>query len=274
MKRTDLIYFIITLFSICESSFAQDWHFKLKSKVELRNWNLSSRAMKSSIFLSGASVKLYKNSSLIQEIQSDAEGNFEMNIPADGEYTLIVSYQGQPEKKFAISTKSKAPDNNAGFKPTISMTGVIMSKHMKDAKYLGLTPPHVMIEYTQLKTEEKQNYHFKSNIYDAEYLLIQKFCTASKLGDLALQRKDYDQAKGFYLMAMGILDSETYPKDQLKRAEEGLNAEKANKALVRRKSSQNTSKQAIVSKQENAPSVKKSVETGKSTRKTRQTLGK
>ena len=154
------------------------------------------------------------------------------------------------------------------------MVGMIMSKHIKDAKYLGITSPHVIIEYNK-DSHEKKNFHYKSGIYDAEYLLIQKFCTANKLGDLALQRKDYARAKKFYDMALGILNTETYPKDQLAKAEEGLKTELASGRTPKTKGlKKNTSQQAIISKQDKNPPVKTNAGTGKSTRKMRKVLGK
>jgi hypothetical protein len=57
---------------------------------------------------------------------------------------------------------------------------------------------------------------------DGELKEIQKFCTANKLGDIALQNKNYASAQRFYLMASSMMENEEYPKEQLKRVEEGL----------------------------------------------------
>lgn len=276
MKKYNTFYFVLGLLFSCLSALSQDWHFKLKSKVELRSWNLSSRALKNAGFLKGAGIKLYKGSALVLETISGEDGNFEISIPPNGDYTLEISYEGQKTKKFVVSTKDNPDKNNVNVKPTVSVVGMIMTKHVKDAKYLGMSQPKVHIEYTSARKEQEiRNYNFKSNIYDAEYLLIQKFCTANKLGDMALQQKDYLRAKTFYRMATDIIDGEPYPKEQLQKAEEGLKAEAAaEKPQRKHKAEQSESKSPIVVKPAQVESVKKPVETGKSSRKTRMTLGK
>lgn len=276
MKKNNTSCLILGLLFSCLSVFSQDWNFKLKSKVELRNWNLSSRALKNASLLNGASIKLYKGSALVLETISEADGSFEISIPPNGEYTLEISYEGQKPKKFAVSTKDNPDKNNIHTKPTVSVVGLIMTRYVKDAQYLGMSQPKVHIEYNSpRKEQEVRNYSFKSNIYDAEYLLIQKFCTANKLGDIALQQKDYLRAKAFYRIATDIIDGEPYPKEQLKKAEEGLKAEMAaEKSQRKRKTEQNDPKPPIVVKPTNGTSVKKPVETNKSSRKTRMTLGK
>jgi len=263
----------IFLFSFC-ISFAQNWNFKLKSKVELRTWALSSRAMKNSTYLDGATVQLLKGSEIIFQAATDKEGNFEMNIPSDGDYSLVINYAGSEPKKFAVSTRGVPPNkDDPNFKPSFNMVGIIMSKPAKDKKYLGLDQSHVQITYNDKAKTENKNYNYNLNMYDAEYLVIQKFCIAAKLGDMAMEKKNYDLAKIYYQAASGIIESETYPKDQLKKAEEGLKTEKTElKSRITNQSNQN-SKQPIVSKQkENAAPAKKTVETGKSKHKTRRTL--
>jgi hypothetical protein len=281
MKKHLILFFAFHVMLFCKPMLAQSWGFRLKSKVELRSWDLSSKAMKNATLINGASVKLYKGSVLVAETLSDANGNFEMNIPPDGDFNLMISAPDRDPKKFAISTRSIPPDkDHANFKPSINIVGMIMSKHKKDMKYLGLDQPQVRIEYSFMDPASrenvtgKHNYNFKLNMYDAEYKIIQKFCTANKLGDMALEKKNYSLAKTYYLIAMDIISGEPYPKERLIKAEEGMNAEKANEKAKRQKTKQSPSKPTIVAKPEKNTSVKKSVDTGKSTRKTRQTLGK
>jgi len=89
--RKNIIKFILSgLVLVYMNGFAQN--FKLKSKVELRNWQMTSKAMKSENFLSGALVKLYKGDKMISGVSSDADGNFEIEIPPDGEFVLMVEH--------------------------------------------------------------------------------------------------------------------------------------------------------------------------------------
>ncbi len=136
-------------------------------------------------------------------------------------------------------------------------------------EYIGLNQPSV--------TTATKNEHLRTNIYDADYKLIQKFCTANKLGDMAMENKNYSLAKIFYLMAADMIGDEEYPKIQLKKAEEGIKIERASR--VKQKSKHNKVKSAITNQKTASgasknTSTKSSVETGKSTRKTRKVLGK
>ena len=152
---------------------------------------------------------------------------------------------------------------------------MISIKHIKDMNYLGLDQARVTIE----SNSEKKNLIPRTTINDGEYKLIQKFCTANKLGDIALENKNYSLAKTFYSMATEMIGSEDYPKDQLKKAEEGLKIEKADDIRQKNKSKKNKAKtnaanKNIVAKPGKEADFKNSRETGKSNRKTLKTLGK
>lgn len=264
-KKLSLSFLLIASSTLIN---AQD-HFKLSSKVELRNWTLSNKAMKSARFIDHASIELQSKSGVISKSETDANGHFEITIPSTGEFTLVINYSGQNEKKILVRTK-KADANNPGSKPLIDMIGVISNKHVKGMNYLGLTESHVSDPDNKLNL-------VRSNIYDGEQKLIQKFCTANKLGDIALEKKNYQLAKIFYQMAIDMMEGENYPKDQIKKAEDGLKLEKGSRKKQSIK--HNKVKSAITNQKTGASSAKNassksSVETGKSGRKTRMTLGK
>ena len=276
-KATNL--FIIISFLFFYGLYpAQEGSLKLKSKVELRSWQLTSQAIKKESFLSGASVKLLKENTIISETTSDAEGNFELNIPLTGEFILLIEYPGHNPKKFAVNSKTIAHDrNDANFKPSVDIVGFIMSKPKKDMQYIGLNQPSVTLAHKSGQ-ETKHVPHLRTNIYDGEYKLIQKFCIANKLGDIALEKKNYSLAKIFYHMAMDMIDSEEYPKIQLKKAEEGLRIEKL-ESRKKIKSKQSKVKSAITNQKTSSVPTKNSggknsVETGKPARKTLKPLGK
>jgi hypothetical protein len=278
MEKSAITKFIIIISFFPGSLLGQEWSLKLKSKVELRSWKLTSKAIKNEQFLNGATVKLCKGPSVVSQTTSDPEGNFEMSIPVNGNYTLEITYPGCNPKKFAVNS-SGVPSNAvaANLKPSLDITGFIMSKLIKGVNYIGLNQSLVTVEYKPGSNGfEKKEEALESKIYDAEYKVIQKFCTANKLGDMALDRKDYSLAKTFYLMAMNIMDGEPYPKGQLKRAEEGLKEEKAaNRARssvktgkkVKAKANTTAPQQKITSKPTKSTDLKKSGETGKPARK-------
>ena len=269
MAKKVLLKFIFVIILFPWSLFGEDGNLKLKSKVELRNWKLTSKALKSETFLNGASVKLYKAKNVVTEVMSDAEGNFELTIPSDGEYTLLIEYPGREPKKFAVNAKTVSPGkNDANFKPSVDLVGILMSKPKKGMEYIGLNQPSIT----------NNSSHLRTNIYDGEYKLIQKFCTANKLGDMALEKKNYTLAKTFYLMAADMIDSEVYPKEQMKKAEEGMKLEMISRKKQRSKQtkvkSAITTKSGTTKSSSNSAYKSSSVETGKPKRKTRMTLGK
>ena len=275
MKK--IISLIFFLFMLSGFFMAQSRNLKLKGKVELRNWQFSSKAYKNESFLTGASIKLYKANAEIAAAVSDAHGNFEIDIPDNGQYILMIEYPGKESKKFAVNAKSVSPNkDDANFKPNVDIVGIVMSKPKSGKESIGLNMPSATIVH-KTESDNKQNSRLRTNIYDGEYKLIQKFCTANKLGDMALERKDYSLAKTFYLMAVDMIDGEEYPKTQLKKAEEGIQIEKA---TVRKKQrhKQGKVKSAMTNKKPASSSTKTSsskntVETGKATRKTPKPLG-
>jgi hypothetical protein len=249
----------------------QNLSFKLTGKVELRNWSLSSRAMKSGTIIPKATIELQNASGVISHSESDNEGNFVFNFPSNGEFTLTISTPGQNPKKYLVITKgTPSIANDPNFKPTINISGFISEKHKKDMNYIGLFQPQVKIENSNIIP--------RSTINDGEYLLIQKFCTANKLGDMALEKKNYELAKTFYSMAIDMIGAEPYPKDQLKKAEDGLKMEKT-LAKKQKRYKQGKVKSAMTKQKAGpAPShvtgTKTTVETGKPARKIPKVLGK
>lgn len=271
---------VLCLLVFCKLPFAQSWNFRLNGKVEIRSWKLSSVAYKAAAPVNGASVKLYKGSNVISESASDANGNFQLNIPPEGDYTLVIESAGSDSKKFAVSTRSVSNPGDVNSKPSISIVGMMVTNYAENTKYLGLDQGHVIIEHDRTSSgpggkESQRNYNYKLNMYDAEYLMIQRFCTANKLGDMALAKKNYELAEKFYLMAMDRMPGEAYPKERLKLVGEGLKTETTPKAIVRKKTETKTpSKQVIVSNPTQNTEVQKSNQGGKSRHKTRMVLGK
>jgi hypothetical protein len=266
MRKYKTGYFIFCLLCIFTWSDAQDLSFKLSSKVELRNWNLTNKAMKNANPVDKATIELHQASGIVSQSSSDAEGNFELTIPAAGEFTLVLNSPGQNPKKFLVSTKGISPGkNDANFRPSVNIMGLISVKHKKDMNYLGLDKTNVSIVSSQ------KNIYPGTTISDGEYLLIQKFCTANKLGDMALEKKNYTLAKTFYEMATDMIEGEPYPKEQLKKAEQGMKLEKL-ASRKKTRSKQDKVKSAITNQNTTTKSGKttnkNSVETGKPVRKT------
>lgn len=236
MKKKFILYSIIFL-SLFQLVIAQNWTLKLKSTVELRTWRLTSRADKTEKSIQGATIVLHSGNAIIKEVQSDLEGNFEIEIPANGDFYLTVSYPGCNTKKFYVSTKGIPDDqNNKDFKPSVKIGGFMMSKPFKGVDYLGLEEPLLKVEYKNKnegfdkdQTISNKGIDIVTNIMDAENVLIEKFCNYNKLGDDALNKKNYVVAKGYYQKALELIPKEEYPLMRLEKAEDGIKENEAKK---------------------------------------------
>jgi tetratricopeptide (TPR) repeat protein len=185
--------------------------------------------------LQGASISLSRGTEILNQTVTNSEGDFEIDVPAKGEFILTITYAGCNTKKFSVSTngvpESVGKDN---YKPTISIGGFVMSRPIKGVDYLGLNEPLVKVEYKSGgqnfdKDEEVTNKGLEivSKIYDAETKIIEKFCSTNKQGDDALKAKNCPLAKEYYQKAMGILSDEQYPFEQLVKAEQCIKEKQA-----------------------------------------------
>jgi len=225
-------YWIIFILLLSVTSIAQEWSLKLKSAVELRTFKLTNKIDVADTKLSGATISLYKGSSLVTQMQSDGNGDFVIDVPANGDYILSVSYSGCNTKKFAISTigvpTEIAKDN---YKPTFGIEGVIMAKAFPTIDYSILKQPLARIVYTSngKKFDDEQSYTNQmlaelSRIRDAENVLMNNFTSTNNTGDVALSKGDCPLAKASYEKAMTIISGEPYPSEQLPKVGDCLKA--------------------------------------------------
>lgn len=238
MKKA--FYTFISVLSFLGFVHSQEWSLKLKSTVELRTWRLTTRADKTEKSIQGATIILYNGTNAIKEVQSDPDGNFEIEIPANGDFYLSVSYPGCNTKKFYVSTKGIPDDqNNKDFKPSVKIGGFMMSKPFKGVDYLGLEQPLLKVEYKNRnegfdkdQAISNKGIDIVTNIMDAENVLIEKFCNYNKLGDEALNKKNYVLAKGYYQKALELIPKEEYPLMRLEKAEDGIKENQAKKEAI------------------------------------------
>lgn len=235
MVKTIYIRSVLLFIFISLGLLSQNLTYKLKSRVELRNWKLSSKAYKQEIFLQNASIELFEGVKLLSKTTSDKDGNFEIDLPSTGNYTIIISSQGYNSRKFSVNCNSIIIKNGqSDFIPSVEIRGFIAYKAIKNVSDIGLSYPTVQMRDEKNEILKYNGLKFPVNMIDGELREIQKFCTCNKLGDIALQNKNYALARNYYIMAGNIMEKEEYPKEQLKRAEEGLKeqmfAEKANTA--------------------------------------------
>lgn len=230
LKPIHLILVFIFLTLVGEG---QEWMLKLKSRVELRNWKLTSKADKTEKSLQGANISLNKGSTIISQTTSNSDGDFEIDVPAKGDFILTITYPGCNTKKFFVSTTG-VPDEvgKDNYKPTVSIGGFVMSRPIKGVDYIGLNEPLVKVEYKaggqNFDKDEAvtgKGIEIVSKIYDAETRVIEKFCATNKLGDDALTKlKNCPLAKSYYDKARNMLPDEQYPVEQLAKAEQCIKA--------------------------------------------------
>ena len=231
--------FLLTLVCTLLSN-AQEWSLKLSSNVELRTWRLSTKPEKDEKSVQGALIVLYKGENRISETTSDLNGDFVINIPATGEFILKISYGSCNIKKFYVSTNGipeKVGKDN--YKPTVTIGGFIMSEPIPGVDYIGLSEPLVKVEYKsggqnfdKDDAVTNKGINIISNINNAENIIIDKFCNNNKLGDEAMKKKRCPQAKEYYLKAMSLLPKESYPIEQLKKAENCIEDKKADDEMA------------------------------------------
>ncbi len=226
-----MIRLLIILALLCNCNcFAQDWTLKLSSNVELKSWTLTNKAEKKQKHLQGATISLYKWSTLLSQTTSDANGDFTIDVPARGDFVLNVAFDGCNTKKFYVSTNG-VPENvgNDNYKPTITIGGFVISKPISGVDYIGLNNPLVKVEYKtggqNFDKDDKvttQGLQIISKIAVSENFVIEKFCAANKLGDEALAKKKCQIAIDYYKKAIALIPDEKYPKERLEIAEECL----------------------------------------------------
>jgi hypothetical protein len=210
------------LFILAPAGHAQDWSLSLSSNVELRTWKLSTKADKEEKGLGGASIKLFKGSTLVNEVKSFPNGDFKIDIPGNGEFSLEVSYPGCNTKKFAISTLGVPADiAKDNFRPSYGIGGFIMARPLPGIDYSYLSQALVKVVYLNRGKFEDDNSITErslkavSKINDAENQLIEKFCSTNREGDAALSKPDCPLAKTLYEKAIGLIPGEAYPAQQL-----------------------------------------------------------
>ena len=214
-------FIYIFFFLVSHIGLAQEWTLKLTSKIE-----------KDGKGIGGASIILYKGSSIVAQTQSSGNGDFQINVPANGDYIMTVSYPGCNTKKFQVSTMGVPAELiNDKFKAEVKIEGVTMSKPLPGINYSVLNQPLLKLGYNASKktfnddpSYTNQTLNALASIRAQEEELISKYNAALKSGDSFLAKKDCDNAKAQYTTANKILPDEGTPLEKLLLAENCIKA--------------------------------------------------
>jgi hypothetical protein len=218
-------------FTLSMPLFSQGWELDLSSKVEIRSWKLSTKAEESVKSLAGATIKLLKGGTVVNQATSDGNGDFKIKVPANGNFLLEVSYPGCNTKKASINTMNVPDFGEEIFKPSFGIGGFVLSKPFPGIDYSGLQQPLVKIVYKESvknfdddEANTQQGLGVVSTIAQNEKILIDRFCSTNKAGDDAMKKPDCPLAKTLYEKAMTIIAGESYPVEQLAKVAECLAA--------------------------------------------------
>ena len=206
---------------------SQGWTLRLQSSVE-----------KDGKGLSGASIKLYQGAKIVSQSVSGGDGDFDVEIPPNGDFMLVVSYGDCNTKKFQVSTLGVPEEiSNERFRPSFEIGGVTMAKPLYSIDYSVLQQPLVKIgfqprskKFDHDENHTEQMLQALGRIREAEKALIQKQKESCDAGDAALKKNDCDLAKQNYDKAVALIPQlpyETYPKQQLAKVDQCFKAKEA-----------------------------------------------
>jgi hypothetical protein len=221
MKR--FLWIVIGVLGISQTGAAQSWFLQLSSNVELRSLKLSNKAERSETGLAGANIALYQGDKLVKTVKSNAEGDFTIDVPPNGEFILVVSYGDCNAKKFSVNTTGVPSEiGNDNFKPKFGIGGFLMAKPLPGINYSILSQPLVKVKWIadRRKFDHDEGYTDQilnglGKVAETENALISKFVEAAKAGDEALKKNDCPLAKQNYEKALALIPGEAYPKEQL-----------------------------------------------------------
>ena len=219
------IKIILLLLFTSLNFYSQDWVFVFTSRIEKEGKGMG-----------GASIKLYNGSTLVKETNSDNEGNFKLEIPPNGNYSIIISSPGMVTKKVQVSTMDVPSDKTAkNFKSILKIESFSLFEPLPGIDYSALNQPLLNISYNADKKSFSDDKAYTDQILGAlqkikedERALIKKYESAVALADAAFTAQDWPKAKTNYEQALTFLPNKQHPKDRLDliqkiiKEEEGL----------------------------------------------------
>ena len=201
MKR----YLFLVAGLVCSVSLglAQGWFLQLSSNVELRTMKLSNKVERDEKGLGGANIALFQGDKLVKTVKSSGSGDFTIDVPANGDFVLVVSYGDCNAKKFSVNTIGVPPDiGTDNFRPTFGIGGFLMAKPIHSINYGILAQPLVKVKWIADRKKFDHDEGYTDQILDGlgklaetENVVIEKFVESNKAGDDALKKNDCPDRK-------------------------------------------------------------------------------
>jgi len=209
---------LILLLFLSSKSFSQDWTLPFSSTV-----------VKSEKKLQGATVSLMQGSQQIKQTITGEDGIFNFKIPANGDFTIILTKIGHCTKKLQVSTKGvpadKSNDDFTGF----NIESISLFEPLPDIDYSILNQALVKVSYNPKSDNFDYDETYSNQMLGALEKLKQlelaaiarqkeievNYMSAIKTADKAFKKKDWITAKTSYNEAIMVKPTELYPKNQL-----------------------------------------------------------
>ncbi|MDP3556758.1 MAG: carboxypeptidase-like regulatory domain-containing protein [Bacteroidota bacterium] len=210
MKNYFYITIALSLFSI--NLFSQDWTFVFSSKIE-----------KEGKPMGGASIKLFNGSTLVSQTTSDGDGYFKLNIPPNGNYSIVMSSPGHITKKVDASTMDVPADKTSkNFKTSLNIESFSLFEPLPGIDYSALNQPLLKIAYNGSKSSFSDDKAYTDQILNIlqkiktdERELIKKYESAIAIADAAFTKQDWVTAKSNYEKSLTLLPGKKHPIDRL-----------------------------------------------------------
>lgn len=190
--------------------------------------------------LDGCSVNLYKGTTLVATSPTTSNGKFKIRVDHDGDYVLQITKPGYITKRIAINTFN-VPDQRTSAPFAEFDVEIDLFKLFPGLDYSVLNNPIARIIYNPASGVEDFDYDrvYTSQIQAQLDLLkelarqarekLRLYQAAIDAADKLFNAGNYQGAKDQYLVALGILPNEQYPKDQIAKCDEKLGASVAEK---------------------------------------------
>jgi hypothetical protein len=209
---------LILLLFLSSKSFSQDWTLPFSSTI-----------VKSEKELQGATVSLIQGSKQITQTITGEDGIFKFKIPANGDFTIIVTKIGHCTKKLQVSTKGvpadRLNDDFSGF----NIESISLFEPLPDIDYSILNQALVKVSYNPKSDNFDYDESYSNQMLGALEKLKQlelaaiarqkeievNYLSAIKTADKAFKKKDWLTAKTSYNEAIKVKPTELYPKNQL-----------------------------------------------------------
>jgi hypothetical protein len=236
-------------------------------------WTLpfSSRIEKNGKKLQGATISLMQGGKTVVQTMTGDDGGFKIQIPANGDFVVVVTKQGHCTKKFTVSTRGVPNDKKQGDFKGFNVESISLFEPLPGIDYSVLNQPLVKVAYDASKDNFDYDEAYSNQMLSALERLRQleqdallkakeleaNYTNSIKAGDNAFKKKDWAMARAGYNQALTYKPNEQYPKDQLAQIEVII---KDQEALNKKIADEKAAADALKKKQEEEAAAKKAAE--------------